>query len=272
VLRPVGVEPFYFERGPVGCLLVHGFGGSPAEMRGLGGYLAERDVTALGVLLTGHDGTPEEFGRVRWQDWVASVDKGLAQLRARCTVVFVAGLSLGGLLTLDAATRGQLDGVVVMSAPITLGGLDAMLVLMPVIRRVMPWWYPLRDANFDDPALRAELARRVPAGQLNLDDPQAVDWLRHNARVSTRAIDQFGQFMRRVRRELPTVRVPLLVMQGCRDEWVPSECPSEIFARVSSRDKELLWFEQSGHQLVDGPERETVWQVVYRFIARRSSD
>jgi alpha-beta hydrolase superfamily lysophospholipase len=156
-----------------------------------------------------------------------------------------------------------------MSAPITLGGLDVVLILLPVLQRVVPWWYPWRDANFNDPALRAELERRVPPDRLNLDDPQAIEWLR-SARISTRAIDQFGRFMRRVRRELPAVQAPLLVMQGCRDEWVPSDCPIQIFASVASRDKELLWFECSDHQLVDGPERETVWQAVYSFIATRS--
>src|SRR5947209_8437141 len=37
-----GGEPFLYEAGEVGCLLVHGFTSTPFEMRGLGRYLAER--------------------------------------------------------------------------------------------------------------------------------------------------------------------------------------------------------------------------------------
>ena len=35
-------EPFYFPGGPVGCVLVHGFTGTPFEMRGLGEFLNAR--------------------------------------------------------------------------------------------------------------------------------------------------------------------------------------------------------------------------------------
>ena len=33
-------SPFFFEGGPVGCLMIHGFTGAPAEMRPMGEYLA----------------------------------------------------------------------------------------------------------------------------------------------------------------------------------------------------------------------------------------
>lgn len=34
------VNPFYFPGGQIGCLLIHGFSGTPAEMLPLGDYLA----------------------------------------------------------------------------------------------------------------------------------------------------------------------------------------------------------------------------------------
>ena len=76
--------------------------------------------------------------------------------------------------------------------------------------------------------------------------------------------------MRLVRRELHMVQAPLLVIQGCRDEWVPAECPSQIFAGAGSHDKELVWFEHSSHALLSGAEREVVWETVYRFIRTHS--
>jgi carboxylesterase len=44
-------EPFYFPGGKTGCLLVHGFTGSPKEMRWMGEYLAGQGYTVLGVRL-----------------------------------------------------------------------------------------------------------------------------------------------------------------------------------------------------------------------------
>jgi esterase/lipase len=50
-MKPLDLNPFTFEGGPVGCLLVHGFSGSPPEMRPMGEFLAGKGLTVLGVRL-----------------------------------------------------------------------------------------------------------------------------------------------------------------------------------------------------------------------------
>ena len=47
-------EPFFFPGGPTGCLLVHGFTGTPKEMRWLGEHLVSQGYAALGVRLAAH--------------------------------------------------------------------------------------------------------------------------------------------------------------------------------------------------------------------------
>ncbi|HID86186.1 MAG TPA: carboxylesterase, partial [Anaerolineae bacterium] len=39
-MEELDLNPFFFEGGPTGCLLVHGFSGSPPEMRPMGEFLA----------------------------------------------------------------------------------------------------------------------------------------------------------------------------------------------------------------------------------------
>ena len=48
------IRPFFFAGGDVGCLLVHGFTGTPHEMRFLGERLAAQGYTVSGVCLAGH--------------------------------------------------------------------------------------------------------------------------------------------------------------------------------------------------------------------------
>ncbi len=88
-----------------GVLLIHGYTGSPTEMRWIGDYLHARGLTVSGPLLPGHGTTPEAMNRCRWTDWTGHVEAALADLRARCTRVFVGGLSMGSLLTLHLAAR-----------------------------------------------------------------------------------------------------------------------------------------------------------------------
>ena len=54
MLHPDKSKPFFFQRGKVGVVLVHGFTGSPWEMLPVGEYLAALDITVSCKLLPGH--------------------------------------------------------------------------------------------------------------------------------------------------------------------------------------------------------------------------
>jgi len=82
-------EPFFFPGGPTGCLLVHGFTGTPKEMRWLGEYLASRGYSVLGVRLFAHATYPEDMIRARWYDWLASVEDGWHYLSGLTQQIFI---------------------------------------------------------------------------------------------------------------------------------------------------------------------------------------
>src|SRR6478752_1325815 len=98
-------EPFSLGSGDLGVLVVHGFTGSPFEMRLLGEDLAARGFAVEGVRLAGHAATTRDLAASTWHDWYRSADEALNRLRARVGKkrVAVAGLSMGGLLTLELA-------------------------------------------------------------------------------------------------------------------------------------------------------------------------
>jgi hypothetical protein len=92
-----GAEPFYFEGGDVGCLVSHGFTGTPQSMRFLGEFLAnEGRLTVCGPRLKGHGTSVEDMARSSAEDWIRSVEAGLQKLRERCSRIFMTGLSMGG--------------------------------------------------------------------------------------------------------------------------------------------------------------------------------
>src|SRR5262245_30217197 len=106
-----------------GALVVHGFTGSPFEMRWLGERLADRGLHVVGPALAGHArGLPEELDRTTWRDWYGSAEVAFDHLRARCDRVAVVGLSMGGLLALHLAReRGaQIAALGVLATPIRL--------------------------------------------------------------------------------------------------------------------------------------------------------
>jgi carboxylesterase len=239
--------PFAHQRGPLGCLLLHGFPGSPAEMRLLGDYLAERDVSVVAPLLPGMGTIPEDLRGVRWGDWVAVAEAGLDELRANCSTIFLCGLSMGGALSLYLASRVPVAGVAALAPAIRMR--DHRFDLAPVLSPLRPWV----EAS-DSPE--------------DLADPQnrALTW--HYQRYPSVAVRQVVYLVRAMRRSLQQIRCPVLIVQSPRDGPLNPEGARWAYERIPVADKCLVWLQRSGHNIVVDVEREEVFAQTYRFIAR----
>lgn len=111
-----GAEPWSAEGGPVGVLVVHGFTGNPQSMRPLAEAFAAGGSTVSLPLLPGHGTRVEDMLPTRWEDWSAAVEQAYDELAARCEAVCVAGLSMGGTLTLWLASRHpEIRGIVLVN-------------------------------------------------------------------------------------------------------------------------------------------------------------
>jgi carboxylesterase len=241
--------PFFLAGGPVGVLLIHGFTGSPPEMRLIGDALHARGLTVAGPLLPGHGTTPADMNRCRWPDWTAAVEAALADLRARCPTVFVGGLSMGSLLALYlAAEHPDLPGVIAYSPAVWVA--DRRIVLAPLIRHFVA---------------------TLPApGASDLADPQAERrfWCYDVHPVAAAA--ELLTLMRRVRRLLPQVACPALIVYSPRDTAIHPASAERTHARLGSADKRLVRLERSGHGLTADVEWETAAEETYRFVQRHS--
>jgi len=242
---------FALEGGPIGCLLIHGFTGSPPEMRPLGEYLHAQGLTVSAPLLPGHGTKPEDLNRVRWQDWVATVEEALAELRAKCPTVFVGGLSMGSLLTLHlAAAHPDLAGIALYSPALKLR--QKGLFLLPLARYLVKQW----------PACRPE--------DTDLTDPEAPGRLWHYDTFPTTGANELLKLRRVVQGKLGKVRVPAIIFYATRDQMIAPDSAQVVFDRLGSQDKELVTLHNSGHCLTVDSEREAVFARTYGFILAHS--
>jgi carboxylesterase len=237
-------SPFFLEGGPVGVLLIHGFTGSPPEMRLVGDYLHQRGFTVSGPCLPGHRTTVEDLNRRRWSEWAGYVDGALADLQAHCQLVFVGGLSLGALLTLYlAAHRSDLAGAIVYSPAIMVS--DRRSHLVPVLKY---------------------LIRQLPKPEDDLTDPQASLRLWSYDMYPIPAAHEVTKFIKQVKRLLPQVNCPLLIIYSTEDQTIHPNSAQFTYGRVSSPDKELVRLHNSGHVVTVDSEWETVAEKTYQFI------
>ena len=242
---------FWLEGGPVGVLLIHGFTGSPPEMRLVGDYLNHRGLTVSGPLLPGHGTTAEDLNRWQWTDWTAHIEGALGQLQAGCETVFVGGLSMGALLTLYlAAQHPELSGAIVYS-PATMVA-NRLIYLSPILKY---------------------LRRQVPKpgeGDSDLTDAEAEGRLWSYETHPTFVTHQLLKLSRQVRRLLPQVTCPLLVIHSTLDRTIHPNSAPLTYDRAGSTDKELVTLHNSGHCLTVDSEWESVAEKTYQFIHERA--
>ncbi len=110
------VDAYRFDGGSTGCLLIHGFGGSPEETHALGQHLAAAGFTVQGVRLAGHGGAVSDFHASHWRQWLQSATASFEDLQLRCDHVVIIGFSLGGVLGLIIASGHDVSGLVTLGS------------------------------------------------------------------------------------------------------------------------------------------------------------
>jgi carboxylesterase len=228
-------------------------------MRPLGEALASAGFPVHAIRLAGHGTRVEDLAGTRWVDWFASVEAGLATLRADGRRrIAVCGMSLGALLSLHlAATHpDQVEALVLCGTPALLG--DARIRWLPAFARV-PWiarrWamIPKRTGpDIADPVARAasHSYRAMPLASI-------VELLRLQAVV---------------RSELGRARQPALLLHGRHDHSVPVANLDFLRRRLGSGWIETHVLERSWHVITVDVDRDEVAQRATDFLSRVEAD
>jgi len=254
---------YAWESGPQAVLLVHGFPGTPAEMRRVGDIFAGAGWSGQSLLLPGFGADFPALAHKRHTDWHAAVDSALKTLQQRYHRVVIAGNSMGGALALRAAATHRVDGVVLF-AP--FWRVDSWLDrLYPVAERVLPRVRPFVGANFADPRLRNELQHFLP--DADLADPGVQRAVRR-LEFPTRALGQVrraGQIAYEVSEK---VTAPVLIFQGRGDVLVRPAITRQLAGRLPNL---AGYVEVDGeHDLVRGvaPGWPTVASLLHHFAVQ----
>ncbi len=113
-----GAEPWSHDGSTsFGALCLHGFTGNPGAMRSLAEAFAASGFHVELPRLPGHGTTVQDMMTTTWADWTGEAEAAYQRLAARCDKVVVAGLSMGGALTVWLGTQHpEISGLVCINA------------------------------------------------------------------------------------------------------------------------------------------------------------
>lgn len=241
----------------MGCLLVHGFAGSPYDMRFLGQRLNEAGHTASALRLSDHADRLGELGQGGWREWHRAVEAALDELRERCRTVVAIGLSLGGLLVLRLAAE----------RPATV---QALVLLSPALILANPW--PARLAGVGSRVLPflPQRLRFVNKAGSDIADPETRASRPSYPKMPLGSVFEIVRLQEDVRAALPRVTQPVLLLQGRRDGTVSLETV-ELLRRGLSNLQDAIVLPDSRHVITVDVEKDRVATEVVSFVDRAAS-
>ncbi len=219
------------------AVVVHGFTGAPWDMHPLAEGLAAVGVHAHVPLLCGHERGPAGVAAATLADWRADVADELRRLHVITgRPVLLVGMSMGGLLVLDAAIRrvAPIAGLAVLAAPLTLG--RASRLAAGAARLVADLQGPVA-------AQALVLAKRGGSDIANGLEMPGADG------IPLLALGEVFGLMDAVRARIEAVEAPLLVVHAAQDHTAPVDGAWELHHRASSRRGRLVILDEGFHIL-----------------------
>lgn len=242
-------QPFLWEgTGRHGVLLIHGFTGSVAHMRQIAEVLHARGFTVMGINLPGHATDMDDMARYTWQDWLNAAKDAFLRLKERCDYASVAGLSMGGCLSLIIGEEMQPAAIVPISAPMgTQMPLWLSWPTRPFIKTI--WWKP----RSEDASL---VEARYDCGYPGFRNSCAP---------------HLNKLIKLARRDLHAITCPVLVVQSHADTTITPDSAEIILHGVSSARKGVLWLDDVPHACTISREADHIAEAIAEHLVRAES-
>lgn len=222
-----------------GVLIIHGFGGGTYEIKYLDDYLLASGYNTFAVKLKGHTGSKYHLKNTNYKDWIDSVHKGFLKLKKENKKIVVIGFSMGGLLAIDLYSKNKeyIDKIVTINTPIYIWNIKI------IIKNI------LLDIK-------------------NKSKRHISKYLKGGSRYPLRALYNFNIFLLKTKEIIKHIDCEILITQATNDEIVNAKSAKYIFDRVSSKKKQLKYYNDFEHIILKSISKENLSKDILNFIEK----
>ena len=235
-------EPFTFEAGPRAVLLLHGFTGHSADVRMVGRFLEKKGYTSHAPIYRGHGTSPEKLIETSPEDWWEDVLQAYDHLRdLGYKEIAVAGLSMGGALGLKLANCKPVKAVIPMCTPMFFDN----------------------EEQLTKGFLFFAKQYKQLEGKANDEVDKEVALLKERSKP---LFQQIGAFIEEINKSVDMIYAPTFVVQARNDEMINPESANFIYENIATEEKQIKWYEHSGHVITLDKERDLLHEDIWKFL------
>ncbi len=202
-----------------GCLLIHGLGGNPAEMMPLAEILEQDGFMVAVPKLKGHTGDVKHLKDVGYKEWIFAAESALLKLVQQCDKIYIVGLSVGGLIAIELATRYKIGALVFINTPV----------------------------------FNRHVISNIVFGRGRRDAAGTGRYFSAAEPLPMSAIKSFRELLSKVKPAINRIQVPVMVVQSSDDVAARDKSAQYLLAQTASSVKQPANYENAGHALLTGP-------------------
>ncbi|MDF2556887.1 MAG: carboxylesterase precursor [Bacillales bacterium] len=228
-----------------GCLLIHGFTGGTFELAPLAQFLKNETNWKISIpTLPGH-GNNSNYEGVEFYHWVEAAEKELVQMFEVCDEVYLIGFSMGGMIASHLSTVYPVKKLVLLSA---------------AYHYVSPYKF------------MKELLELVVAYLKNKHHDLMMYHRFQNKvkRIPIKVTREFQKLVHSFRSDIHKISIPTFIAHGINDSIVPTRSSKQIFQKISSEEKHIMWIDKSNHLICLCEDNKILFEKIVKFIQPES--
>lgn len=225
-----------------GCLIIHGYTGSPHEVEPLTTYLNEQtDWEVVVPTLPGH-GETLALENITHDKWLQAAEDSLRKLQEKYSQIFLIGFSMGGMIAAYLAAKFKVD----------------KLVLLATAGKI----FSIKQLTLDVGEMITDRIR----GTLQ-ENKSYQRYKKKQGKVPMRSNLEFLKLVKYTREYLKDIESPVFIAQGIQDGLVPASTAGYLDREIiTSSKKEVVLFEKSRHLICLGEDKDTLNGMIHDFL------
>lgn len=232
------------------AVLIHGFTGTPYDLRELGNFLHENNISIKAPLLPGHGSHWHDLTGAGDDDWYHSIEEEIKNYFNEYKKIYLVGYSFGANLALTMAVKypEKINGIISLGISVYLRNEWSARIALPIFHNLF--------GKYRKGYIKRKLLEEY-------EDSGAY------ATIPTKSVYDFYRYIdRHTKNELPQVKVPTLIIHSQDDKVTHPNSSRFVYQNIGSADKELLILDDVNHNPLNSRTKNEIFSRIVKFIQK----